>query len=145
MRNTCASTEGSAYSSSMNRVAAIGLLAILSCRPPERAPEPPPPSGTVVHEAWRALGTEPFWHLDVTTSGLRFTTPEDTAGIIIPSVTPHSQGDTTRWAGQTERTPFDVRVWPGSCSDGMSDRVWPARALVLIDGRTWHGCAEPLP
>lgn len=129
----------------LNRVAAISLLVILACRPAEKAPEVPPAPGTLEHGTWRALGTEPFWHLDLTPTGLRFTTPEDTLGIVTPPVTPRLEGDTTRWTGKTERTAFDVRIWPGSCSDGMSDRVWPAAALVQIDGRTWRGCAEALP
>ena len=27
----------------------------------------------------------------------------------------------------------------------MSDKTWPATALVEIDRKTWKGCAEPIP
>lgn len=129
----------------MRSAIAIGLLAINACRPAENPPAPPPPPSATGQEAWRALGTEPFWRLDITSTGLRFITPDDTLGIIIPPVTPRTEGDTTRWLGATERTAFDVRIWPGSCSDGMSDRAWPATAVVLMDGQTWRGCAQRLP
>ena len=114
------------------------LLLLLACRQAEVPPREPA-------SGWRAIGTEPFWRLDVTTTGLRFITPDDTVGISVPPLTPRSLGDTTHWTGETERTKVDVRIWPSACSDGMSDRVWPATALVEIDGQTWKGCAEPLP
>ena len=112
------------------------LLTLLACQ------QAAPPQGE--HE-WRALGTEPFWHLEVTASGLRFTTPDDTMGIIVPPLPPRQAADTLRWTGETERTAFDVRIWPVNCSDGMSDKTWPATALVEIDQKTWKGCAEPIP
>ena len=132
----------------MRHLAAIILFAVLSCRPaenPPAPPPPPPPPAAASQDSWRALGNEPFWRLDVTSTGLRFITPDDTVGIIIPPVASRSEGDTTRWTGATERTAFDVRIWPATCSDGMSDRVWPATALVLIDNRSWRGCAQRLP
>jgi uncharacterized membrane protein len=30
---------------------------------------------------FRAVGTEPFWALEIDSTGLRFRTPDDTAGI----------------------------------------------------------------
>lgn len=66
-------------------------------------------------------------------------------GINVPPLAPRSVGDTTLWTGETERSKVDVRIWPSACSDGMSDRTWPATALVEIDGKAWNGCAEPLP
>jgi uncharacterized membrane protein len=114
------------------------LLTLLACSQAE-VPQSEPASD------WRAIGTEPFWRLDVTAAGLRFTTPDDTMGINVPPLMSRLLGDTTGWTGETERTRVDVRIWPASCSDGMSDRIWPATALVEIDGKTWRGCAEPLP
>jgi uncharacterized membrane protein len=91
---------------------------------------------------WRALGTEPFWALDIDSTGLRFRTPDDTVGTRWPPVTPSVEGDTIRWAGETEHAPVEVHIWPGRCSDGMSDRVWPYVAVVRVEGATYRGCAE---
>jgi putative lipoprotein len=91
--------------------------------------------------AWRAIGTEPFWGLDIDSTGLRFRTPGDTMGIRWPPLTPMVRGDTVRWVGETERAAVDARIWPARCSDGMSDRVWPYTAVVRIDSMTYRGCA----
>jgi uncharacterized membrane protein len=95
-------------------------------------------------QAFRAIGNEPFWALLIDSKGLHFTTPDDMKGIHFPPLTPTARGDTLNWAGETERAAVIVRIWPGNCSDGMSDRIWPYAAWVHIDGMTYRGCAEGL-
>jgi uncharacterized membrane protein len=99
-------------------------------------------SETASAGAWRAIGNEPFWGLDIDSTGLRFRTPEDTTGIRWPPLIPVVRGDTVRWVGKTERAAVDARIWPVRCSDGMSDRVWPYAAVVRIDSTAYRGCAE---
>ena len=99
-------------------------------------------AAAIVSEALRALGTEPFWALDVDASGLRFITPDDTTGILFPRVAPMVSADTVMWSGQTERSAIEVRVWPEKCSDGMSDREYPYGSRVIIAGTTYRGCAD---
>jgi uncharacterized membrane protein len=99
-------------------------------------------SETAPAGAWRAIGNEPFWGLDIDSTGLRFRTPEDTTGIRWPPLIPVVRGDTVRWVGKTERAAVDARIWPVRCSDGMSDRVWPYAAVVRIDSTAYQGCAE---
>ena len=41
------------------------------------APAPAGNERVATTEAVRALGTEPFWALDIDSTGLRFTTPQD--------------------------------------------------------------------
>jgi uncharacterized membrane protein len=93
----------------------------------------------------RALGTEPFWALDIDSNGLRFNTPDDTSGIRFPPVAPSTVGDTVVWIGQTESTSIEARVWPAKCSDGMSDREYPYASVVQIKGTTYRGCADRRP
>ena len=99
--------------------------------PPARAPT----------GALRAIGTEPFWGLDIDSTGLRFTTPDDMTGIRWPPRAPLVSGDTWRWLGETGRATIAARIWPARCSDGMSDRVYPYAALVRVDGTDYRGCA----
>lgn len=101
-------------------------------------------SDTLAAGAFRALGTEPFWNLEIRSEGLRFITPDDTVGMRFPPITPTMVGDTTRWVGETERAPIDVRIWPARCSDGMSDRVWALTAVMTINQTVYRGCAERL-
>ena len=93
-------------------------------------------------QAWVATGTEPFWALDIDSTGLRFKTPDDTMGIRWPPLKPLMAGDTLRWLAEAGRAMVDARIWPGKCSDGMSDRIWPNTAVVRIDSTSYRGCAE---
>lgn len=99
-------------------------------------------TASMTSEPLRVLGNEPFWALDIDSSGLRFITPDDTSGIRFPPSTPSASADTTVWTGATERAAFDVRVWRAQCSDGMSDRIYPYTARVRIDSTTYNGCAD---
>jgi uncharacterized membrane protein len=103
----------------------------------------PVPVGLTPTSSFRAIGTEPFWGLIIDSTGLRFTTPDDTVGIRFPPMTPAITGDTLHWTGETERAAIDARIWLDRCSDGMSDRLWPHAAIVRIDGIVYRGCAEP--
>jgi uncharacterized membrane protein len=124
-------------------LAALALSIVAACqvRDSPRLPDTSDAPETALAGALRAIGTEPFWGLDIDSTGLRFTTPEDTKGIRWPPLTPTISGDTARWAGETERAAVDARIWPARCSDGMSDRVWPYTAVVRIDSTTYRGCA----
>ena len=94
-------------------------------------------------EPLRALGTEPFWALDIDSTGLRFTTPEDTSGKRFPPNAPSPiAGDTLVWMAETEMVAIHVRIWREPCSDGMSDRTYPYTAIVRVAGTTYRGCAD---
>jgi uncharacterized membrane protein len=110
----------------MKKTAAI-LLATLAgaCAP---LPPPPPPP-------YHAVGTEPFWDLLVDEHHLTFTlagtqpvqqpTPQVIHGI----------------AGEIYQTPrINVNIVHGTCSDGMSDRTFPDKVQVIVDGRPFKGC-----
>ncbi|HEX6790893.1 MAG TPA: hypothetical protein VF247_06260 [Candidatus Krumholzibacteria bacterium] len=92
--------------------------------------------------SYRAFGNEPFWSVFVNTDGLRFISPEDSAGIHFPPVEPVAAGDTLRWKATSERGSIDVRIWPGACSDGMSDTAWKFSSAVQLNETTYLGCAE---
>jgi len=94
-------------------------------------------------EPLRALGTEPFWALDIDSTGVHFKTPADTTGTRFPPNAPIPvAGDTLVWMGETESTAIHVRIWPERCSDGMSDRVYPYTAIVRVAGTDYRGCAD---
>ena len=107
------------------------------------APAPAGQTGVATTEAVRALGTEPFWALDIDSTGLRFTTPQDSAGMRFPPNAPSPiAGDTLVWMAESELAAVHVRIWPKQCSDGMSDRVYPWTAIVRVAGTTYNGCAD---
>lgn len=90
----------------------------------------------------RALGTEPFWALDIDTAGLRFITPDDTAGLRFPYSKSTIVSDTSIWTAGNVQSAITVRVWREKCSDGMSDREYPFAARILKDTITYRGCAD---
>ena len=102
------------------------LLSLAGCL---SHPAPPPPP-------YRALGTEPFWNLLIDERNLTFIEPE--AQPILQPTPPVING----FAGpiyQTQRISVNI-VKNQQCSDGMSDRVYPDRVQVTVDGRQFSGC-----
>ena len=113
--------------STMKRIIALApLVALAGCL---SHPEPPPPP-------YRAVGTEPFWGLLIDPINLTFTAP-DAAPVTQRTPTPING-----FAGPIYQTPrIGVNIVRGQqCSDGMSDRVYPDKVQVTVDGRRFEGC-----
>ena len=110
----------------MKRLFAIPLLAIVGgCLPP---PPPPPPP-------YHAVGTEPFWDLLIDERNVTFVLAGQQ-----PVTQPRPQV-IIGIAGEIYRTPrIDVNIVHGQCSDGMSDRTYPDKVQVTVDGHRFNGC-----
>jgi uncharacterized membrane protein len=85
-----------------------------------------------------ALGTEPFWGVEVRGKSLTLTRPDH------PDLTgahqgPRTLGDAAVWDGAGLR----LTLRKGTCSDGMSDNTYPLTAEVEVAGQTLKGCAKP--
>ncbi len=87
-----------------------------------------------------ALGTEPFWSVEVLPVALRYSTPENIAGTVIPAAR-RAEGSATIWTGTHGGAPFALRLAPGPCSDGMSDARYRYSANLTVAGQTLSGCA----
>ena len=96
-----------------------------ACAPIPAAPPPP----------YHAVGTEPFWNLLIDEHNVTFVlsgqqpieqpTPKVIVGI----------------AGEIYQTPrIDVNIVHAQCSDGMSDRVYPDKVQLTVDGKRFDGC-----
>ena len=92
----------------------------------------PPPAPAL---AYHALGTEPFWSLTIDQRELVFTQPEAQ-----PVRQPRPKV-IVGFAGEIYRTPrLNVNIVHAKCSDGMSDRTYPDKVQVDVDGRRFEGC-----
>jgi uncharacterized membrane protein len=92
---------------------------------------PPPPHSAPYH----ALGTEPFWNLLIDEHDVTFTQPDaQPTRQRTPQVIHGIAGDIY----QTPR--INVNIVHVRCSDGMSDRVYPDKVQVTVDGRRFNGC-----
>ena len=109
----------------------VATAAMTGCMaPPPPAGPPPAPS-----PAYRAVGTEPFWGLTIDQSELTFTRPEAQ-----PVVQPRPE-PIIGIAGEIYQTPrLHVNIVHARCSDGMSDRTYPDKVQVDVDGQRFEGC-----
>lgn len=90
----------------------------------------------------RALGTEPFWALDIDRGAIAYSTaeqPTPVAGRAARS----AAGRVLTLAGTLAGKPVTARLIPATCSDGMSDRVYPYAVTIQLGGETLNGCAYP--
>ena len=111
----------------MKRLLAIPLSALVAGCLSMPPPAPPP---------YRALGTEPFWNLLIDEHNIRFTQMD---GAPVEQPTPQVINGFAGPIYQTPRIGVNV-VKNQQCSDGMSDRVYPDRVQVTVDGRQFNGC-----
>lgn len=90
----------------------------------------------------RAVGTEPFWAARVEGRCVTYLTPEDQQGTRIWARFSGDVFDGT-WSGVLGGQPFELRTRnaPG-CSDGMSNKIYPLEATLLVGGEERRGCAE---
>jgi uncharacterized membrane protein len=101
-------------------------------------PEAKPPTAR-----YRFTGTEPFWGGTIDGATILYKTPEDQAGKIIVA-TVSKEGPTTRYSSTLDGQPFILKLTPGTCSDGMSDTVYPLHAVLAVHGEPRQGCANPI-
>jgi uncharacterized membrane protein len=93
--------------------------------------------------AVRAVGTEPFWGALTEGRCVRYSTPEDRAGTRVWTKVETAEQRTV-WTGALRGQPFVLTVKPEpGCSDGMSDRRYPMKAELQVDGEVRRGCAAP--
>ena len=128
--------------------AALAALALAACSPagepdqPDAPPEPAPVLGGVdLAKPVRALGTEPFWSVELTGTEMVYTTPEPPEQRA-PQPNPVVQGTTATYEAETaDGTTLSVTLVATECSDGMSDRTYPLTAMVKIGDLELTGCA----
>jgi uncharacterized membrane protein len=110
----------------MKRTLAFALaMTAAACAPP---PGPPP-------APYHGVGTEPFWSLLIDEHDITFVQPEAQP---VKQPTPEV---ISGFAGEIYQTPrINVNIVHAQCSDGMSDRVYPDKVQVTVDGKQFNGC-----
>ncbi len=108
---------------------------------PQSAEAPSPARPPVTAQgAYLAVGTEPFWTLEITPSHMTF---NEMNGRNVRTPTPRVIHG---FAGEIYNgRDLSVNIVHADCSDGMSDRVYPDRVQVTAKGRQYEGCGgEPI-
>lgn len=113
----------------MRFLAAATAFALAGC-----ASVPAAEPGTL----YRALGTEPFWALELDGGQMTFT-EANAPGVRIVERQPKPIHGFAGDIYQGRRINLNI-VRGQQCSDGMSDRVYPERVQVRVDNRAFEGC-----
>ena len=92
-------------------------------------------AATAGSSAWMALGTEPFWNVEVTQARINYT---DADGRRMVVANPGGQAMSNGKRYVTSEIVIQTTLRP--CSDGMSDRVYAETVHVEAGGRSLHGC-----
>lgn len=129
-------------------LAALAVLVLAACSPaeepapPPEEPQPAPVLGGVdLAQPVRALGTEPFWSVELTGTEMVYAAP-DTPEQRAPQPNPVVQGTTASYEAETaDGTTLSVTLITTECSDGMSDRTYPLTAMVKVGDQDLTGCA----
>ncbi|WP_158636399.1 COG3650 family protein [Luteimonas marina] len=92
--------------------------------------------------AFRGLGTEPFWSLEVDGGPvlrMRLDLDMGERKLLLPQVTALDAGE--GYAGKAEDgSDVVLRITRGDCSDGMSDQTYPAAIELQVGEQTYRGC-----
>jgi uncharacterized membrane protein len=110
----------------MKRLFPLAPLALLSgCITPPPAPAAP----------YHAIGTQPGWTLLIDEHHVTFIRSGQP---VFREPRPQPEPTTVGSSYQSPR--IRVNIVHAPCRDGVSDRVYPDRVQVDVDGRAFHGC-----
>jgi uncharacterized membrane protein len=110
----------------MKRLTALLLAGLLAgCITP-----PPPPAAPYL-----AHGTQPSWSLIIDAQHVTYVRADQS---VLREPTPQP---VITAAGSTYSSPrIRVTIVHAQCRDGESQRIYPDRVRVDVDGRAFHGC-----
>ncbi len=99
-----------------------------------------------------AMGSEPFWSLELTKGQVRFRTVAGTDSLIVPLPAPNQAADVPvlRYRAQTAAGELTVTIAPRPCTNSMSGEVLPytvtvqARTAAQPATRAFAGCGRYL-
>ncbi len=116
-------------------VASAACVPATSSQSPETPPAAATPSQPSVGAPYKAVGTEPFWALQITGSQMTFQPVEGAATVAtIASARPSFNG----WRYSSDTVSVDVTFT--QCNDGMSDIVYKDTVTVLVGTTEYRGC-----
>lgn len=113
--------------------------------PAAQAPgEPQPTTATDPAAPFRQdftlLGTEPFWNLQVKGTTMVLSQPDPIPAVTGTNTVLTATSGKAVWTAEAEGKPFVATLTAESCSDGMSDRVYPYAAEVKAGDLVLKGC-----
>jgi uncharacterized membrane protein len=112
--------------------------------PPARPSPASMPAGPDFSKDINAVGTEPFWAVDIRSEDLKLSGP-DRKDVVAAHMGAAIQGDSAVWEGKApDGSALKITLTSEACSDGMSDLSYPYKARVETTGELLMGCAAPV-
>lgn len=109
------------------------MLSACTTLPAETPPISPQPVPT--GEAYFALGTEPFWSVEITQGRIAYNNADGSRlAVANPGARPSLNGE--RYVTDS----ITVDITHQRCSDGMSERTYRDTVRVTVNGRELQGC-----
>lgn len=95
---------------------------------------------------YRALGQEPPWQLEISSSGFLLVTGYGENRVEFPYAEPqvNQAGRTTSYILQLDGNIIDITIRGEKCSDSMSGETFNSKVEVSWRGETLHGCGRAL-
>lgn len=130
---------------------ALAVLGLAGCQPqgPDggaaQAPADAPPPVAEIPAAFAvdldARGNEPFWSIQIRPTQITLQRP-DQPNLVVSNPGPVVDGARVNWTTQSGLTRMTVSLaLDPSCSDGMSEAVYPMAAEVTLGDQVLKGCA----
>ncbi len=97
---------------------------------------------------FKAMGTEPFWNIEVSEKEIKFTKLGNEKGIVFPNEGFDTLYEDMKLSFTNKTHMLTLMATPGECSDGMSDKLFSHKVNVsLIDAESgeveeYNGCGQ---
>lgn len=137
-------------------LATCALLALVACtreNPPDADSAPPPETAVAPRPAaspapaaaaFRALGQEPGWLLEIRPERqIEFSYDYGEQQVSTPVPVPEISGRQTIYHAVTEANDLRVEIVEEACADVMSGQPYPATVRVTLNGDVYEGCGGP--
>ena len=107
--------------------------------------EVPPQPGVFEYSC---RGTEPFWLVEIYKDSIVYQRAGEKK-ILYPYSKAELRGDSTCYTTKTKvhgrPSNMIIKIVADSCSDGMSENIYPFTALIIRNDEVLHGCAISEP
>jgi uncharacterized membrane protein len=90
---------------------------------------------------FRGSGTEPFWSLEIRTSGLALRRPDLPEPLEWTPVLRREAGDTVAYSAAGENGAIEIELREAVCVDAMAGSYFPYAVEVRLADQTLTGCA----
>ena len=91
-------------------------------------------------KAFRAIGNEPGWRLEITDTKMTFLANTGQTRLEVPTPAAETTSASKRYVAKTGGHDLMVTIFDRTCTDTMSGMPYPNEVVVVFDGKQVKGC-----